>query len=265
MFNFKLFNIKLLKKSTLIAILCLFQIVNSCEYEERNITNYSSYYDEKHEHLKMKGTIINGNEEGEWNYFDEKGNLVQSGAFENGFFINEWNYKFPYMDTVINWKRISTDEKVEFSLPSHYYRYKNTGVNTIYMAVDSFNNEMIAISLLSNRSKAFMDSLFLMNIDEIGVDNNIDSCKSSVIKGKDLLYYFDEYSISTKAKEKINFKMFMLYTYCDNKIIIFNISTRNKRRDIAKFLIGEIFNHSKLNGKKIVNPLTNIDEIEERY
>jgi hypothetical protein len=253
-----------MKIESLVVCLVIYLNVNSCSYEEKNTINYSGYYDFKKEKLKIQGVLINGNEEGDWKYYDEFGNLVQNGNYKNGYQVDNWYYKFPDIaDSIINWKHVSVPNKIEFSLPNSYFESNGNSSVLKYAALDTINASSFTISVLENRNKLFIDSIFDMNLNEFREDCILESAESNIIKGNDLLYYFDEFLLTHKER-KTKMSMYMIYCVCEKQIVVFTHIVKQKNSAKGKFLLGEIFYHSKWNSKRIANPFTNIDEIVKR-
>lgn len=239
-----------MKKCVLILLL-----TGACNYRHTKTTDYTYFYDEEKGLKKVEGQFVDGQENGDWVYYSENGDVVQSGTYQFGLPIGNWIYDYPDMDTSLIWKDFFVGN-MSFSLPGSSRQIFKVGDTVNKYFSDSSSNTLFAIRIIDDVDSAYLKSFFSNNILDFKKNYNVEYSRSDKITLQEKQqYYIDEFSLTQLSDTTKKVYQILLYKKLDNvdKLIVFGITNRNSDESISKFLIQEVFYHFKLNEKRIVN------------
>jgi len=238
-------------KTIIYSIIILFY---SCTYKETEIVNYEEYYDTIYKKIKVKGQIINSNEEGLWTYYDESGKLIQSGKYSKGIQDGEWTYFFKdILPTSLKWKsKKSLSERYFFSLPTTFISEKD--IKESYIAYDSINKDVFSIKESNGKSdediKKYAKATYLDLAKNFKIINN----SFSKINTSNNSFYIDSYLIKSNGIDSIELFQQNLHSIFQNKIVTISFSSVPKDSLKVKFFIGEIYYHLFVDNKRVAYP-----------
>lgn len=239
-------------------------IIKSCSYEKNEKVNYVAYYDTAQSKIKMKGEILNGVEIGEWRYFDESGEIIQMGLYEEGFQKGQWQYSYSGVEKFVNWEHVVASNHFMFSLPTTFKNSANLTDSLTYTAIDSIDGSVFSVRPISMSNDSLLSNYFDINVNSFIYQNfTIRNAESSCIKGDGLLYYLDEYILYHSNTNK-EMAMYMIYTILDKDLVVLTYTTSPQNISKARFLIGEIFYHCKFKNKRLADPFVEIKDILKR-
>lgn len=77
------------------------------------------------------------------------------------------------------------------------------------------------------------------------------------LRGEGLEYFLDSYSLVHKATAK-ELCIYMLYKQINNEQLVLGIASYPKEKEKAKFIIGDVFNHTWYNKQRVADPFKEV-------
>ncbi len=234
-----------------LMILILF-LFNQCTYNKTEIIEYEGYHDEAKTILGMKGNLVNGKEDGTWDFYDSTGVLEKQGSFKGGLKSGQWLYFKDSFTKEINWIVSNEIEGISFSYPSAFKKlYNKQDTNSTYY-FDSLNARIISIRIFKGSLKFNIDSFFSMNLNGFYSTSFVSNAQSDLIKKNDYSYYIDEFNIVEK-KTGLEYTVYSFYELIGGNLITITISSKSNLKRSSFNIINEIFGNFWVSDNRVLD------------
>lgn len=240
-----------------LIIILSFSLFCSCESTRTETIDYISYYDKEHNQIRVEGKLLDSEENGEWIFYSPEGVVTEKGSYVGGLKDGIWEYSLPFLDTYIFWKTVEVNS-FRFNLPGTFKLY-STAYDTSKIAyIDSVDGTVLGISLVFNCDDVCEENYYQSNLNTYNSNSiNISFSESKQIDAASGTFYMDEYSFVVKDSQRI--KQYLIYKKMQNQtmIVLSIVNTRQFEHKI-KFILGQVFYHSKYNYERVAFPYDDI-------
>lgn len=225
-------------------------VVCSCGSTYTEVTDLKVYYDTEKTKIKEDGTLINGLEEGAWNYYSEKGKIIKQGTYKDGLQDGRWYYDMPNIDKEIVWQKVEI-RKLNFSLPINFIYKEEMSDSSNYIYRDTQQHSLLKISIVEDCSKICVAGYYDLTLKALQKSNAVLSSNSLKIESKNGYVFLDNYLLNNRNQDSL--RQLMLYKgLSDKNAIIFTIVDLNKNTEYIKFIVTEVFNHVKYDYERVM-------------
>lgn len=225
--------------------------VYSCGSINTEVTNWKMYYDAEKIKIKEEGTLINGLEEGAWNYYSEKGDIIKQGVYEDGLQNGRWYYDIPGISKEIVWQKNET-KKLNFSLPIDFTYKGELSDSYNYVYRDTQQHSLLKISILEKCDKKCVAEYYDLTLNALKGSSIVQTSSTLKVNSSSGDIFLDSYLL-LKNENRDTLRQLMLYkSLNENQAVFLTIVDWDKDTEYIKLIITEVLYHIKYNFDRVI-------------